>query len=345
MQQLPNNSLRKYPSEKEKGLIGTIIIHSLLLVVLIFVGFTIPPPPDFEEGIMVNFGTDETGFGLIEPAPLLGDSESSVSATISSTSASAPSSARTNSTEEALLTQDSEEAPVVRRVDPNAEIRRREQAAAAAEAQRIRREQAAENERIRQAENERIRAEEAERQRIAAEQQRQSNISNSVRDALAGSGSTGSPDGSPTGLAGSRNVGSTSTSEGVAGGTGNQGVITGSLDSRVRGDGGSGTGNSGTGSGGVGGRGGNRVSYNLGGRSSQSLPNPRYNCQEEGIVIVQVRVNAEGRVTQAEAGRPGSTSLADCLTSAAREAALQTRFSPSDAPVQVGTITYRFVLN
>jgi len=316
LQHLPNNSVRKIHSEKKKGLIGSIIIHSTLLLLLILIGFKIPPPPEFEEGIMVNFGTDETGFGLIEPAPLFGESESSISAAIRSTPATAPSlPARTSSTEQPLLTQDFEEAPEVRRVDPNAERRRVEAA-------------------------ERAAAEAAERQRLA-DQQRQSDISNNVRDALASGVNTGSPNG----LAGSRNVGSTSTSEGVAGGTGNQGVPTGSLDSRVRGDGGSGTGNSGTGSGSGGS--GNRPSYNLGVRRSQGeLPNPRYNCQEAGIVVVEIRVNRDGRVVQANAGRPGSTSIVECLTSAAREAAMAARFTPDqNAPeVQIGTITYNFIL-
>ena len=69
MQPLPNNDLRKFPSEKGKGLAGTIIIHLVLFVLLVFVSFSVPPPPETEEGILVNFGTDETGLGMIEPSP------------------------------------------------------------------------------------------------------------------------------------------------------------------------------------------------------------------------------------------------------------------------------------
>jgi len=88
------------------------------------------------------------------------------------------------------------------------------------------------------------------------------------------------------------------------------------------------------------------VSYNLGGRGHQSLPNARYDCQEDGIVIVEIRVDRDGRVTQADPGRPGSTSIVECLTRAAREAALATRFNPDpNAPaIQLGTITYNFIL-
>jgi len=292
LQQHPNNSIRKLHSEKEKGLIGSIIIHVTLLLLLIFVAFKVPPPPEFEEGIEVSFGTYETGFGLIEPA--------ATSASTSPATAPAP---RVTSVDEPLLTQDFEEAPEVIRVDPNAE--------------RIRREQAAEAERIRQQniEAERIRREqEAERQRIAAEQQREADIADFTRNALAGG----------------RNTGAESSSEGIAGGTGNQGSPTGSTNSNVRDDGSRGS----------------SVSYNLGGRGHQSLPNARYDCQADGIVIVEIRVDRDGRVTQADPGRPGSTSIVECLTRAAREAALATRFNPDpNAPaIQLGTITYNFIL-
>ena len=329
MQHLHDNDIRKLPSERKKGLIGTLIVHSVLLLVMFLVVFKIPPPPDFEEGILVNFGTGETGFGLIEPAPLYAASASesfSVPVPVSTPprSATAP---RANTTEEQLLTQETEDAPEVRRVDPNAERIRREQAA---EAERIRRETL---------EAERIRREEAER--IAAEQRAQAEAQRLVSDAFAASRNAGtSPLGSPQGVVGGRNIGSTSTSEGINGGPSNQGVPTGSTDSRVRGDGGTGTGSGGTGAG----SGGNRVSYELGGRRSQSLPLPRYDSQVEGRVVVEIRVNSEGRVTQATPGQRGSTTLNETLLSAAREAAMQTRFEPSNVSTQVGTITYNFVL-
>ena len=317
MQYIQNNDIPKFPSEKKKGLAGSLIIHTLLLLVLVFAGFKIPPPFGYEEGILVNFGTDETGFGLIEPGPLLQVSLPSSSAVRSSRPRPA------TTTGEQLLTQTTEDAPsVVGNVDPNAERRRLEQA----EAERISREEA-----------DRIRREE---ERIAAERQREANIANNIRDALAGTQNTA---GSSEGVAGGRNIGSTSNSEGIAGGTGNQGVPTGSLDSNVRGDGGTGSGNSGTGSG----SGGTAVSYSLGDRRSQgALPLPRYEQQVAGRVVVQISVDREGRVTQATPGVQGSTTLNSELLNAARTAAMQARFERApNAPItQGGTITYNFVL-
>ncbi len=68
MPHLQNNDLRRVPTERGKGLAGTIIVHLVLFILLILVSFSVPPPPETEEGILVNFGTDQTGQGAIEPS-------------------------------------------------------------------------------------------------------------------------------------------------------------------------------------------------------------------------------------------------------------------------------------
>ena len=52
---------------KRKGLYGTLLFHTLLLLSFMFMGltYTIPPPP--EEGITINFGFDDFGSGAIQP--------------------------------------------------------------------------------------------------------------------------------------------------------------------------------------------------------------------------------------------------------------------------------------
>ena len=50
-----------------RGLIATIVYHSLLILLLVFAGLTFPDPPPEEEGILVNFGTDDSGLGDFEP--------------------------------------------------------------------------------------------------------------------------------------------------------------------------------------------------------------------------------------------------------------------------------------
>ena len=68
MQPHPNKDLHSFPRERGKGLAGTLLIHGVVLIILVVFGFSVPPAPEPEEGILVNFGTDETGLGLIEPS-------------------------------------------------------------------------------------------------------------------------------------------------------------------------------------------------------------------------------------------------------------------------------------
>ena len=296
MQPHPNNDLHKFPSERGKGLVGATIIHLVLFVLLVIVSFSIPPPPETEEGILVNFGTGETGLGMIEPSPQAIQEE---------TSPPPPSNAAIKTEEEPLLTQNDEEAPEVKKIDPEAEKKRLEKIEA--------------NKKIKeQAEAERIikQQEEIERKRIKAELQRQADIMNRTKNALANS----------------KNSGTNATSEGIAGGTGNQGSVTGSVDSKVRGEG-SGLGDKG-------------ISYDLQGRGFQKLPPPKYDYQGEGRVVVEVSVDRSGKVIQAVSGTKGSTTLDEYLLKVAKDAAMEARFEAKpDAPLfQKGTITYNFIL-
>ena len=296
MQPHPNNDLHKFPSERRKGIVGTTIIHLTLLLLLVFIGFTAPPPPEMEEGILVNFGTDETGSGMLEPSPPAVQEEASPPI---------PQTVSENQAEDPLLTQDFEEAPEIKKADPEAEKKKLEKI----EADRIRREQL-EAERIRKEE------EEIERKRVEAEQKRQADIMNRTKNALANS----------------KNAGTNATSEGVTGGAGNQGSISGSADSNVRGEG-SGLGDKG-------------ISYDLQGRGFQKLPSPKYDYQGEGRVVVEVSVDRSGKVIQAVPGTKGSTTLDEYLLKVAKDAAMEAVFeSKPDAPaIQKGTITYNFIL-
>jgi len=286
----------------------------MLFGMLIMVGFSTPtPPPETEEGILVNFGTGETGIGEIEPSPPSFREESSAPAIkeVKSSPISSPKpSVKTK--EEPLLTQNTEEAPAVKKADP--------------EAVKKKLEKIEENKKIKeQLEADRIvkRQEEAEKKKIEAEQQRESDIMNRTKNALANS----------------KNRGTNSTGEGIAGGPGNQGDPNGSINSKVRGVG-SGLGDKGTGTGDKG------ISYSLQGRGVQALPQPKYDYQGEGRVVVEVSVDREGKVVQATPGTKGSTTLDEYLLRVAKEAALGARFKvKQDAPaIQKGTITYNFIL-
>jgi colicin import membrane protein len=123
------------------------------------------------------------------------------------------------------------------------------------------------------------------------------------------------------------------SSQGETEGSGNQGQLSGEP----------GAGNY-TGSG----RGGSGSGFDLSGRSlSGNLPKPEYNIQEEGIVVVKIRVDKSGNVISAEPILKGTTTQNSYLWRVARQAAFKAQFnSDSDAPAyQEGTITYHFNLN
>lgn len=87
--------------------------------------------------------------------------------------------------------------------------------------------------------------------------------------------------------------------------------------------------------------------YRLGGRRALNKERIVQDCNESGLVVVQIEVNQNGQVTKATPGIKGTTNSAACLLDPARRAALATRFnSDSKAPArQVGTIVYNFKLS
>ena len=54
-------------AKKRTGLIGTLVFHVGLLIAVIIFGFATPLPLPGEDGILINFGTDDMGAGEDEP--------------------------------------------------------------------------------------------------------------------------------------------------------------------------------------------------------------------------------------------------------------------------------------
>lgn len=316
--------------EHKNGLIGTIVTHGIILALLLLFGFFTPLPLPGEEGILVNFGDSENGLGAEEPAPGNTAPEKNQEETHAPATVAPPKPQKQvapATLKEELVTQNMEKTvalpstkkkKVVEKKpepDPEKEKILREQK----RQEELDRKQKAEEERIRQAEIERKKKEEEQRLAIAAAEQRKaSEINNMAKNAFGGAGKGAE--------------GSKSTSQGVTYSGGNQGSTQGTVGAPKYGPGG-----------GIG----NGVSFSLGGRNALSLPKPYYPGNEEGVVVVQVTVNQNGAVTKAEPGFKGSNTADPELISAAKKAALQAKFNvDKNAPAfQVGTITYRFVLN
>jgi outer membrane biosynthesis protein TonB len=313
-----------------RGLTGTIIYHALLVLLLVFAGLTFPEPPPEEEGILVNFGTDETGFGDYEPSgddqqagepdlPMVEESmeipEQEAAPVNEPAETPTPPDPRPEE-----QTQDVEETKVKEEPQPTPEeLERQRQADLERQRQaELERQRQAELERQRQAELEQERIERERREeeeRIAREQQQKAErLNNAGRSAF-----------------GRQGVGETASSEGVTEGSGNQGVTAGSPDAD-RYDTGGGLGD-GISFGGLGSRRGN-------------LPKPNLSdCDvtQKIEITVDIQVDRDGTVVSAIV--KSGTYQDKCIWDMVVAAAKKSRFSPDQNADyrQTGWIRYIIV--
>jgi hypothetical protein len=85
---------------KAAGILGTVLVHALLLLLLLFVALRTPLPLPGEEGMEVNLGYSDQGFGDVQPLDVAA----------AQTAAVPP---PTNASQEKLVTTDDEESPAV----------------------------------------------------------------------------------------------------------------------------------------------------------------------------------------------------------------------------------------
>lgn len=184
--------------EQKLSVLSTLIFFGIFTGLLLIFGFSIPYPPPQEEGILINFGTDETGSGLIEPAPA-SQPEESAAEPVEET-ASEP--VKPDESKDEAVTQDYEETAAL-------EEKKRKEKERQEETERKK----VEEERKKQEEIERKHQEE---ERIKKEQQQQA-----INDRMANAFGGQNPNGDNTG-------------EGEGNGTGNQGSPNGDVNSTNR---------------------------------------------------------------------------------------------------------------
>jgi hypothetical protein len=85
-----------------------------------------------------------------------------------------------------------------------------------------------------------------------------------------------------------------------------------------------------------------RITYSLLDRRNYELPPPIYTCLEGGTVVINIKVDNLGYVTEADFNAPSSNTSNGCLVENAIEYALKARFNSSAKMTQIGTITYSF---
>ena len=319
-----------YIREHKRGIIGTAIFHVIVLLLLIFLGFFTPLPLPGEEGILVNFGTSENGFGNEEPSPAMSD-PSPVEPTVQPQEETAPPvvsqpkpQTKPAEAKEPVMTQDYEKTAAVEAAENKKKADEQKRKEQAAEQERIR-QQREEADRIKKAEADRIAKAEAEKKAREEEQRKISEINSRTQGAFASKGTGTGGKGTGAG-----------TSQGATFPGGNQGVPTGDPNASNYGQGGLGSGSKGTG-----------TSFSLEGRSASSLPKPKYPGNDEGVVVVKITVDKNGNVTAAEPGARGTTIMNQKFWAEAKQAASKAKFNADNnaAAFQQGTITYRFTLD
>ncbi len=87
--------------------------------------------------------------------------------------------------------------------------------------------------------------------------------------------------------------------------------------------------------------------YRLSGRKALVKKKYVQKCNEEGTVVVEIKVNRQGNVVRAIPGVKGSTNTSSCLLEPAKRAALDTKFNadPNAPAIQTGYIIYVFKLS
>lgn len=338
----------EYYREHKKGIIGTVIFHTIVLLMLIFLGFFTPLPLPGEEGILVNFGNSENGLGDREPRPAKKnplpvqpvEKKKEVKPEPTTPPPPKPKPTPPKTAEEVAMTQDYEKTAAIEAAEKKKREEAEQRKKELEEEQRIKK---LEEDRIRKAEEERIRKQQEEQARIAREEaarkareeaerkareeeQRKINEINNRAKGAFGNNNSGT---------GGKGTGD-NASQGATFPGGNQGSTTGDPNAGTYGQGGKGSGTQGSG-----------PSFSLAGRSAKSLPRPRYPGNDEGVVVVKITVNKYGAVTAAEPGVRGTTIMNQQFWNEAKQAALKAKFNIDEsAPAfQQGTITYRFVLD
>jgi colicin import membrane protein len=304
---------------KQKSFVLTTLLLSAILIVLFYLGLTYLDPPE-ENGITVNFGSMDVGSGQVQPVLPLPEPnlipaeevpEENEPVVEEPTSKSEPATdTNPEVSAEKVLTQDQQESI---RLKQQEEIRRRE----ALEAQRKANDQRkVEEDRLRKAQEEADRLEREKQAALEAKRREQEEKKRKL-DALIG---------------GINATGQTAGGEGDNKTPGDKGRLDGNpYATSYYGSAGVGSGNTG---------------YGLSGRSLVGRGKESQKCNEKGIVVVEIVVNRNGVVVEANPGVKGTTNSKSCLLEPAKATAMSYKWNadPKAPDRQIGFVVVNFKL-
>lgn len=291
---------------KITGLVGTIVLHVILLVLLWLITISLPQVQE-EGGVPVMLGNAELSQGNADPYTLT-DVDILNEPEAPAPDVAEPEAVPTPQVKEEIITQDEEETVAVPKKEPKKETPKQETPKKETPRKETPRKEEVKPKEKTEAEKRAEAEKAAAEKRAAAEKAAAEAAARKIVGAFGkgtqmgdkGTGTSGSGlEGSPTGNA----------AEGKSSGVGGYGT------------------------------------FDLNGRSlGGSLPMPVYNVQDEGRVVVTITVNPAGQVISTSINKRTNTVNAS-LRKAAEEAARKARFNSVDGVNnQTGTITYYFKL-
>lgn len=296
----------KIDKDRRRGMIGTIMIHALLLIFLLVIALRTPLPLPGEEGVEVNLGYDDQGFGNVQsetPPPM------SEPILVQEKTVQPP--VDPEPIVEEIITQDTEEAPVIE-------------------------DKVLEKESEKEIEEEII--EEKKSDPILEEIVEEKPVDKIIDSVFVKEDPVEEvpvedlkPVVNKRALYTSSSSDTKGTNQGITKGAGDQGKPHGYIESDdYSGQGGSGNG----------------ISFSLGGRGSLFLEKPTAKFREQGTVVVSIWVDREGNVKRAQVSAKGTNILDQNLRKIAVDAAYNSTFIKDNnaAELQRGTITYNFIL-
>ena len=298
----------KVDKDKRRGIIGTVMVHVLLLIFLLVVALRTPLPLPGEEGVEVNLGYDDQGKGDVqsdtpppmqEPVPVV------------KKVVQPPAEPEPEPVEEDVITQDIEEAPAIEEEIVEPEPEKEEEVIEEEEPKPIP-EQVIEEEPTEEVIDSVFVVDELVEEVPVEEPKPVVN----KRALYTGSSATSDTQG---------------TSQGITEGAGDQGKPHGYEEvDDYTGRGGSGNG----------------PQADLGGRGSLFLETPSAKFNEQGTVVISIWVDRDGIVKKAQVSAKGTTILDQNLRKIALDAANNSTFVKDNNAVELqrGIIKYNFVL-
>lgn len=298
----------KVDKDRRRGIIGTVTVHVILLVFLLLVALRTPLPLPGEEGVEVNLGYNDQGFGSVqsEAPPPMSEPVPLQEKVVQPQAEPEP-----EPVEEEIITQDTEEAPAIE-----------EEVVEKEEPEKEPEEEIVEEKKP-----------EPQPEEIVEEKPVEEVVDSVFTEEVVEEVPVEEP--KPVVNKRALYTGSSSdtqgTNQGITEGAGDQGKPHGYKESDdYTGQGGSGNG----------------ISFSLGGRGSLFLEKPTATFREQGTVVVSIWVDQEGNVKKAQVSAKGTTVLDQNLRKIAVDAAYNSTFAKDNnaAELQHGTITYNFIL-